>query len=362
MNSKLRIAVYAICKDEEQFVKRFMAPLGEADLVVVADTGSSDNTVQMLRDEGAIVYQIKMSPWRFDTPRNVSLSFVPADIDVCVCIDLDEVLTPGWREAIEKVWTKETTQLRYQYVWNTLPDGRPGTTFWYEKIHARNGYRWVKPVHEILQYYGDKPQHQTYCNDFMLFHYPDSSKSRSNYLPLLEMGCHDEPEDDRNSHYLGREYMYYKMWDQSIAELTRHLALPSAKWDSERCASMRFISRCYLAKNDFKTAEIWGLKACAEAPADREPWLDLGRVYYQSSFWPGLYHAMKKLLSIVEKTKSYICEPDAWGGYPYDYAALAAYNMGLFEEAVSMCEKAIELEPSDDRLKNNILFMKNKIQ
>src|ERR1017187_1106761 len=135
----MKICIYTICKNEQQFVKRFMASLkGEADLVVVTDTGSTDDTVKLLREEGAIVHEIKMDPWRFDVPRNISLDFVPSDVDVCVCIDLDEVLSPGWRAAIEKAWIPGTTRLRYPYTWNTLPDGRDGTTFWYDKIHLRN--------------------------------------------------------------------------------------------------------------------------------------------------------------------------------------------------------------------------------
>ena len=301
-----------------------------------------------------------MNPWRFDVPRNISMQFVPAEYDVLVCIDLDEVLTAGWRDAIEKAWTPTTTRLRYPYVWNTLPDGREGVTFWYDKIHTRDGYRWVKPVHETLEHEGQEIQ--TYCDGFKLYHYPDSTKSRGNYLPLLEMGCREEPNDDRNCHYLGREYMFYRMWDKSIIELKRHLSLPSAKWEAERSASMRFISRCYLAKGDYVNAEVWALKAAAEAPGEREPWMDLGKVYYNQHKWAGLYYAMRQMLAIGEKPMSYICEPESWGGAPYDYASVAAFNLGLFQDAIMLCEKAVELEPNDERIKNNLQLLKTRIE
>ena len=41
-----------------------------------------------------------------------------------------------------------------------------------------------------------------------LDHHPDPSKSRGQYLPLLELSVQEDSEDDRNVHYLGREYMY----------------------------------------------------------------------------------------------------------------------------------------------------------
>ncbi len=46
---KYKICVYAICKNEEKFVDRWMDSMSEADTVVVTDTGSADQTVKKLR-------------------------------------------------------------------------------------------------------------------------------------------------------------------------------------------------------------------------------------------------------------------------------------------------------------------------
>lgn len=125
----VKIVVYAICKNEEKFVRRWMASMSEADQIVVLDTGSTDNTVQLLRELGADVTQEVISPWRFDTARNRSLELVPEDTDICVCTDLDEMFIPGWRVQLEKAWIPGTTQCKYHYVWSTRDDG-DGITFW----------------------------------------------------------------------------------------------------------------------------------------------------------------------------------------------------------------------------------------
>lgn len=353
----MKIAVYTICKNESQFVKRFMACIkNEADGIYVTDTGSTDDTVELLRNEGAVVNCINVTPWRFDVPRNISLSFVPDDIDVVVCIDLDEVLTPGWRDAIEKAWTPATHRMRYQYVWNTLPDGRPGTTFWYDKINLRHHFRWVKPVHEVMTFDGGV-ENQTFCSDFKLFHYPDPTKSRSSYLPLLELACKEDQEDDRSSHYLGREYMYYGMYEKSIVELKRHLALPRARWEAERAASMRFIGRDYLALNNLVEAERWFQRACAESPETREPWFELGRMLYQKRDHLAAYAALKRALAIQEKPLSYICDPPAWGGLPWDLAGVCAFWLGLKDEAKILITEAAKIEPDDERIQKNLLLV-----
>lgn len=356
----MKVAIYTISKNEEKFVNRFMDSAVEADYVVVADTGSSDRTVELLQARGALVSQIAVNPWRFDVARNASLVFVPADVDVCVCIDLDEVLTPGWRAALEKAWTESTTRLRYPYIWNTLADGKPGTTFWYDKIHKRHGYRWVKPVHEILV--TNEPEVQTYSDGFTLYHYPDNSKSRGSYLPLLELAVKEEPNDDRSSHYLGREYMYYHKYPEAITELTRHLSLPSAKWQAERAASMRYISRSCFALHQYRDAENWALKACSEAPLEREPWVELGKLYYELQNFHGAYYAMKQALSITEKPMTYICEPQSWGSYPYDIASVAAWQLGCKTEAHDLAREAVRLSPDDTRLVNNFNLIEKSLQ
>lgn len=372
MTQKLKIAVYTICLNEEKFVDRFMDCLvGEADAVYVTDTGSTDDTVAKLRARGAIVDQIKLKPWRFDVARNISMQVVPEDYDVLVCIDLDEVLTPGWRRAVEDAWlgknrvhgdTEPIDRLRYPYVWNTLADGKEGITFWYDKIHSRHGFRWVKPVHEVLEFYGDHAERQGYCDGFKLRHFPDPTKSRGSYLQLLALGCREQPNDDRNSHYYGRELMYYGKYDEAIAELKRHLSLPSATWEAERAASMRYIGKCYGHKKERDEAERWFLKAIAEAPGEREPRVDLGLSYYHQRRWEGALWSMTEALKIKERPMSYICEPEAWGALPHDIAGNAAWQLGLFAIALEHFQRAAELEPSDKRHQTNVLHARAKVE
>jgi len=353
----MKVVLYTISKNEEAFCERFYNSAKEADEVIVADTGSTDGTVAKLRSLGATVHEIKVDPWRFDDARNASLNFVPSDTEICVCIDLDEVLTPGWRAEVEKAWTANTTRLRYQYWWSVNPDDTPGVSFWYDKIHSRFGYRWVNPVHEVLAIYG-RPEVQSFCDKFTLKHFPDHTKSRGSYLPLLELSVKEDPENDRNSHYLGREYMFYGQPDKAIEELKRHLSLKSSTWTSERAASMRFIARCYNTKGDHIEAVAWALRATAEAQFDREGWVELARYYYHQKDWVGVYFAATKATDITIRPASYICEPFAWGSEPWDLKALAAHNLGLKQVALDAGLKALEFEPNDERLKNNVTFYK----
>ncbi len=135
----MKIAVYTISKNEAKQVQPYMDSCRDADLVMIADTGSTDGTPDLLRQAGAVVHDIAVKPWRFDLARSTSLCLLPADVDVCVKLDLDERLQPGWRGELERAWTPGTTRLRYWYTWNWKAPGVPDVVFRNDLIHSRPG-------------------------------------------------------------------------------------------------------------------------------------------------------------------------------------------------------------------------------
>ena len=354
----LKVWVYAICKNEAQFVKRWLDSMGEADGIAVLDTGSSDETVSLLREGGALVREEAIRPWRFDTARNRSLELVPEDADLCVCTDLDEVFRPGWRIAAEAAWKSGVNQLRYRYIWSFAPDGREDHVFLSEKMHSRQGFRWRGAVHEVL--HSDRA-FSAVADGIVLEHHPDPKKSRGQYLPLLELAVAEEPENDRNCHYLGREYFFYGRWRDAIRTLNRHLSMKQAVWRDERCASMRYLARCHRELGQSAEAEGWLLRACAEAPWLREPWLELAEHYTAQQMWSGVCFAVQKLLTIQNRPLHYISEGRSWSGLPYDLLALGCYYTGQFREAEAAAKEALRFAPEDPRLQENLRLIRSRI-
>ena len=358
---RYQVCVYAICKNEEQFVDRWMDSMSEADRVVVLDTGSTDATVEKLRARGAEVTVEVISPWRFDAARNRSMELVPETADICVCTDLDEVLRPGWRELLEEAWVPGAGQATYRYTWSFNPDGSEGVVFWYEKIHARRGYRWVHPVHEVLAWTGEgRPGPTVVADGVQLDHHPDPTKSRGQYLPLLELSVEEDPQDDRNVHYLGREYLFRGRWDDCIRTLKGHLAMPRATWRDERAASMRYIAKAYQEKGEPTEARNWYLRAAAEAPHLREPWIDLAMLLYELEEWEGVLYFTGQALTITHRPRTYICEAAPWGSLPYDLRSIAFYRTGRLKEALEAARAALALEPENERLRGNVALLERE--
>jgi glycosyltransferase involved in cell wall biosynthesis len=344
----MKVAVYTITKNESQFITRWAESAKEADYLLVADTGSDDDTVETAIKSGCEVAELTISPWRFDDARNASLSLIPDDIDWCIALDADEVLQAGWRNYIEKLveYPEEVTRPYYKYVWSWNEDDSEGLVYYGDKIHKRHGYRWKHPVHETLTPVGIQEIRRE-CPGLEIHHLPDHTKSRSHYLPLLEQAVQESPQDDRLAHYLGREYVYTRQYDRARQELLRHLDLPSATWKPERAASMRYLAQC-------GDREHWLLRACAEDLTRREPWIDLAELYYEQRKWSGCYAAIERALQITEKPLEYICEARSWSSYPYDIGSIAAYHLGLKDIAKNWLEEAITLSPEDQRLRKNL--------
>lgn len=355
---KYKISVYAITKNEEKNVKLWYQSMSEADEIIVLDTGSTDNTVQFLKECPKIkVYEEKIIPWRFDTARNLSLNYVSPDTDICVCTDLDERFIKGWRNKLESNWQADTTRAKYLYNWSFDKEGHPGTTFYLNKIHSRHDYIWQHPVHEVLVC--QTTEKEIIIPGMVLNHYQDFTKSRSSYLPLLEMSVQESPLDDRNMHYLGREYMYHKEYDKAIATLHRHLSLKTATWKDERCASMRYMGYCYFNKKYLEEAIMWYKLAIKEAPYLREPYFDLGYLFYSINDFITCEYYLKQALKIKNKSYTYINEERAWNETIYDLLSFACYQNQKYQEAYKYIRKAIKINPQDSRLQENYQIIKN---
>jgi predicted O-methyltransferase YrrM len=344
----MRVAVYAIALNEEKHVARWAESAKEADHLFILDTGSADATVRLAKENGVRVITEFFDEWRFDVARNSALACLPTNIDLCVSLDLDEVLTPGWREALEDAWSRGITRPRYRYVWNWNEDGSEGTVFEADHIHHRLTHEWRHPVHETLT---PRPGFTEITGraDLEIHHHADNSKSRSQYLPLLELAVAEDPTGDRNIYYLAREYLSVGRRDEAAAMFHRHLACSA--WDAERSRAM-----IYLGGIEREHTEGWYLKAAAEAPGRREPWVALANHYYLQGAWEGALWAAKKAQAITEKPLDYLCEPWAWDSHPWDLGAIAAHHLGLRDQAVKMGQMALGCSPDDERLRGNIVF------
>jgi glycosyltransferase involved in cell wall biosynthesis len=274
--------------------------------VLVLDTGSTDETIELLHDVNVV--QGVINPWRYDHARNFALNLV-GDVDVCIAMDMDEVLVPNWRSIIESIWTPTTAQLSYKFRVSNV------TVFYNNKIHARHGFFWDHPVHECLKRDVRTVGDLTKTDEEIILHRPLREGNTAKHLEMLSYAVKQYPE---------------------------------------RCYAWRLTARCMEElKRPAEAAERF-LAAIHENPEYRDNWMMYGHFFYRQCKYAQAY-AMFAVVPTIQKNRSTFGSDDTlWGAPPYDWAALAASRAKLTSQAVVACSKALEYEPENQRLLDNL--------
>lgn len=351
----LKIAIYAICKNELQFVDKWFMSMLEADYICVLDTGSTDGTYEALLKwqerfpEKIIISQKTYEFWRFDTPRNDSLSLVPEDTDIYWCTDLDEVLEPGWSVDLKNNWKDNQTRGLYLYAWSHTESGDPGRIFWYDKVHTKD-YKWLYPVHETLFYVGDGEEKVSqFSSRVLLHHYPDLTKSRSNYLKLLELRTQENPEDFYGMIYLAHEYLLQSQPKKCIQYIT-NCALPKVREfpDALFMPDMYlFLGDAYKTENNYVFAEQNYRLGIASFSAYRENYLSLAVLLMEQNRVLEARDIMEEMFKKTIRFYSWLERDLSWSWLPYDIMAWIYLSLGNKHLAADYAFLAYSLNPID---------------
>jgi hypothetical protein len=242
----MKVAVYAICgASEEKHVERFWKSCEGADEICVAMTADLDgDSANALFDLGAALVPALVMPFRFDDARNTALASVPQDTDICIALDMDETLEPGWRDALEEYLPKKPW--KNPLAWWIDFDFNGEIFRQNNRVHSRHGWRWKHPCHEALM---PSMQRQTDAVEtvpgFKITHRPDLSKPRPNYLELLAWGQWEDPTNLRMLHYYGRELMFHGFYKDAAERFELYLALaPEDHFPMERSATQEYLVQC----------------------------------------------------------------------------------------------------------------------
>lgn len=311
-----RVAVYGIARDEETQLERWVAAAREADVLLLVDTGSTDRTLKLGRQLGIEVHALELETFRFDLARNQALALIPDDIDVCLSVDLDEVLAADWRVRLDEVWRSDLSTAMCWMNWR-WSSHHPPLRWTVERIHARHGCRWERAVHEHLT--ADQPE-RIALSEIEIEHLRDPSAARPTYSSLLQLALSERPGDARLAHMYANDLRMHGQADEARAWF--HHCLELAPPPNERLHSLLMLSHL-----EPERRELLLLDACAEFPQRREPWCELGQHHLQERRFRAALATSQRALSITEPADDYLTNPYAWGPWPDQIAAAAAHEL-----------------------------------
>jgi len=354
----MKIAVYAIAKNEQHNVSEWLENVKDADGIFVLDTGSKDATIGLLEAGGAVVHQLHTGKtFRFDHARNEAQSYIPKDYDVCISLDFDERLSPDWREVVENQFTEEMSSANYTLVYDHDDQGNILVSYPRLAIHRRNCATWQYPVHELLVPHetGLKPTLDIHC-----VHY-GTEKEAGHYLDLLQLALSENPQDARNIQYLAREYYALGNYQMATSLYQQHVEIEEyAPFRAESCMRIAAMSE------EFSTVEWWFRHAIQNCNNIREPYCHLAQFYFRHQRYEHAVATIKSALDFERPAYDMIFEDKYYSGPWVDHMLMACYQqLGYFKQAAKHRDNLLSMYIGQEipvDVANDIVVLNRTIQ
>jgi tetratricopeptide (TPR) repeat protein len=311
--------IYTIAKNEALNVEGFMRAAQGAP-VYVLDTGSADNTVELLQEHGAHVTQKVIDPWRFDRAREAALALVPDQPDIlCVSIDMDERLEDGWQDKLAAEWVQGCNFGNYRYIgeWRDAEQTVPAVESARTRLHARQGFHWERPVHEIPV--ADATTRVRSCDTSVLVRHYSNGEQR-NYAPLLTTILEANPNDADARLQRGGEFAQKGEWDNALVDYHAWLRIsygddrPVIRY--RRATTHISCAVCYynLGQHGRALRSFW--EAVAAEPICREAWVNLAHTYQAMGDPVMALACAQKALAIVQPPYYACIDSFCWSDFP----------------------------------------------
>ena len=361
MLDNVKICVYAICKNEEKFVERWLKSVDEADYIAVLDTGSTDNTKNIfdeysLNNPGKLIFKSfdYGDNFRFDSARNDSLKLVPFDTDVCVVLDLDQVPVKGWSKIVKNHYIDN--ELVTGYIIDHK-DGEENNRWRSKNVHPNSPYYiWTKLIHEGINYIGNDENYKEYFDEnFIINHYPDINKDRSLYTTLLRKAVEEDPTDSYFVNYLGVELSKNGSIDEAIEVYKKGIEF--CVFDNKFLLFQMYINLGSLlidkdpaaALNYFEDAEDMNIKTRRLYVYIADAYKKLGDTNME------IFYLIKALKEVKLYSHDWRDDFAYFNGAIEDRLALLYY----YEEkdyilAMKYGAEALSYQPENERMKNNL--------
>jgi len=350
----MTVSVCMMVRNEEPVLRRaLVSTLGLADEVVIVDTGSTDNTVAIAQEWGA---KVITGGDRRHKAQERNRSIEHASGDWVVILDADEVISEpqSFRRFLEQCPSPAV------YIRETYMHGDTETlSFSQMRAWKRGTYEYRFRAHEVPLPVGGA---WTDCafTSYRWEHRPygDRRWKREHMLMLLCMDVEENPGEPRPLYYLSREYLYLGAWQACIETTEEYLRVSEGR-DREQAEAYGNLATCYeMQRQPEKTIEYLR-KAMQLEPQNRAWQCCLAERLHMQQRHDEAIAMLKLAIELPRMTAGYTDER-FYGAMPYDLLARCYYYSGRKAEGLPWAKRALEVEPDNERLKQNLAFFEQE--
>ncbi|MCY4743649.1 glycosyltransferase family 2 protein [Pelomonas sp. UHG3] len=340
---RCRLALVVIARDEAARIGRLLDSVRPwVDEMLVLDTGSRDDTVQVARSHGARVARFAWCD-DFSAARNEALALAGADWHLV--LDADEWLIEGGEalQALRDTPPSFVGALQLRDRFDLAPERQAEAVAWLSRV-LPGPVRYAGRVHE-------QPQHALPVCRLPLVVGHDGyvaerlAHKRGRNRQLLQQALAEAPDDAYLWYQLGKDCAVYDEHDDAEAAFARACALPAvgaAPWWPDLLPRRLFALKCLGRHADAMDFANTQLDAAADSPdfffAIGDVLLDLAaeQPAQAGELLPMIEAAWQRCLALGERPE----QPGAVAGRG---SFLAAHNLALVLEGTGRAAEAAEL-------------------
>lgn len=331
---------------------------------VILDTGSTDNTIQVvketLQDVPGVIHETPFID--FATTRNLAIDLAGTEQEFLLLLDADDEVT-----GCEKLREFLAEELKKQFVPGAYyVQVDTGIKFDSARVmRAGSGWKYTGVVHEVLSHPMEYPAPR--IPDVLIKHFPDdlgASKSVERWKRdaiLLAKEVDKNPNDARSTFYLAQTLKWLGKPGEAIKMYLHRISLGG--WWEEVYESKMSIVECQTKLGlDKKDLLLMYLDIHSQFPNRAEPLFFAAQLCYAEGNHPLTYMYARRATEIPRPAEVKLFVDEAiYEWKAHDLVAISAYYISAFKVGKQSAEIALSFNPNDERMKKNLEFYKKLI-
>jgi len=291
-----------IVKNEEAFLEKCLNSVKDyVDEIVIVDTGSTDNTVEIAQQ---FTDKVFFHPWEnsFSKARNQALSYVTCDW--VFSIDADEELIDGCglrlRQLVNEAGNVDSF---YVNIISTYDKGRKRARHNLERLYRNNGIIHYEGIVHNRLVGAECPK----ASKIEIMHYGYDLEEKKAYekfirtTDLLKKNIEENPDDPMPHHYLGTSYLSQGMKEEALKEsvLAIELANQQNNYNPLYLCSHHHAAISYYLLGDLENAELYSQEAIKRYPDHLDSYYTLTLISGEKNQWDNVNLYGNKFLNLV---------------------------------------------------------------
>lgn len=338
----MRISMCMIVKDEaEHIIETLDSFYEDVDEIVVVDTGSTDETRQLIESHPAFwkIEKVHNFYWTDDFAEARAYADSLATGDWLSWCDADDTVhdLPNLRELAGKA-EPDVNGFYCSYEYALNEDGECICELWRERLVRRGTGQWIDRVHEsqvvrgTVVKVGRETARWTHRK-------PPFEQSERN-TKILERWVIDEPNNPRVLSNLARDYMSNARFKEAIPYYERYLRCGGQQPET-RAQATRQLSNALCTIGRYEWAHELTLRAFGECPTWPDTYLTLAEIASMRGDWRRVIHFAQQVLQLGRPDTLLIVNPQDYDARPKAMIAHGLAALGEIDQACELSESVL---------------------